>query len=233
MDDHELADLDPFDALDREAARIDAHLSSLPEAGWTRPSRCAGWSTRDVVAHLVAAERYHHACLDGTVEAFLREQRDRGGVDLAAANALDIARLADRSPVQLIAAWRDANADTRRRFRERDDGVVDTSIGEYPNRWQAFHVAGELATHADDMSAPVLADERVERMTWRAAYSRFALTEEKPDLVIEGQVGRTRVRGQGIDITLDDDELVEAVAGRLDDSSRLDQPTRAVLDIMP
>jgi hypothetical protein len=27
---------------------------------------------------------------------------------------------------------------------------VDTSVGDYPCRWQAFHVAAELATHADD-----------------------------------------------------------------------------------
>src|SRR5208283_5425490 len=42
-------------------------------------------------------------------------------------------------------------------------------------RWQAVHVAAELATHADDIGVPVTHDERTERTAWRARYSRFAL----------------------------------------------------------
>ena len=32
---------------------------------------------------------------------------------------------------------------------------MDSSIGDYPGRWQAFHVAAELASHADDVGVPV------------------------------------------------------------------------------
>jgi hypothetical protein len=52
-------------------------------------------------------------------------------------NALGVADYAEPSPAEVLARWRAASADNRRRFRERGDGVVDTSIGDYPCRWQA------------------------------------------------------------------------------------------------
>jgi uncharacterized protein (TIGR03083 family) len=232
-DDAELAGLNPFDILDREAARIDGYLSGLPETDWSRPSRCADWSIRDVLAHLADAEHYHRACLDGEVQAFLEAQSARGANDIASANALGIAARADRTPEQVLTEWREANAETRRRFREQGEGVIDTSVGDYPCRWQAFHVAGELATHADDVFVPVAAEEGDERRAWRARFSRFALAEEKPDLVIHVEAGRTRVRARGIDVAVDDAELVEAVAGRLEESSRLDPVARVLLSTMP
>jgi uncharacterized protein (TIGR03083 family) len=232
-DDSELAGLDPFGLLDREAARLEAHFSSLADAAWARPSRCEGWSVRDVLAHLLAVEDYHHACLDGTVAAFEEQVVAKGGTDLQRANAIGIARFAGRTPAELLTEWQTASAETRRGFRERDDGTVDTSVGEYPGRWQAFHVASELATHADDVGVPVTAEERDGRVAWRARVSRFALAEDKPDVTISVEGGRTRVRGGDIEVEVDDEAVVEGVAGRLDESSGLDEPARELLSAMP
>jgi uncharacterized protein (TIGR03083 family) len=232
-DDAQLSGLDPFDLLDQEAARLDRYFSRLPEDDWPKPSRCAGWSIRDVLAHLAASEDYHHACLDGTVQAFVGDIEAKGATDLAAANALGIAELSDLDPQQLIVRWREANAETRRRFRQRGHGRVDTSVGDYPSRWQAFHVASELATHADDASVPVAPAERDARCAWRTRVSRFALAETKPDLTVSEEAGRTRVQGQGIDVSVDGDEFVEAVAGRLDETSRLEPAVRTVLSATP
>jgi hypothetical protein len=143
----------------------------------------------------------------------------KGATDLDSANALGIAELADLTQGQLLGRWRDANSETRRRLRERGNGTVDTSVGDYPSRWQAFHVASELATHADDVFLPVTPSERVERSAWRARFSRFALAESKPDLTVSSPApGRTMVAGQGIEVELDDDELIEGVMARLDDT---------------
>lgn len=232
-DDSELAGLDPFDLLDREAARMDRSLSALQHDDWARASRCEGWSIRDVLAHLAASEAYHHACLDGEVKAWLTREASRGGTDIASINTMGIAERADQPPSGLLAEWRQANAETRRRFRE-DGDTIDTSVGPYPRRWQAFHVAGELATHADDMLLVADPQEETDRRTWRGRFSRFALAEEKPDLVVTvGPDGRTRVRGRGVDLDVDEEELIEGVAGRLGESSRLDAETRAVLSTMP
>jgi uncharacterized protein (TIGR03083 family) len=233
-DDHELDGLDPFDLLDQEAARLYAFFRSLPDddSAWSLPTRCQGWNVRDVLGHLAAGEDYHRACLEGTVAALLKGFGERGATDLDSANALGVQDYADRAPGQLVEEWRAANAVSRGLFRERGDGSVDTSIGEYPCRWQAFHVASELATHADDIDVLVTGDERDGRRAWRAPFSRFALSETKSDLSIKVAGGKTVVGDGTINVELDDDELIEAVAGRVDDSSRLDFRARKMLSTM-
>jgi uncharacterized protein (TIGR03083 family) len=232
-DDRELAGLDPFALLDGEAERLDAFFSGLGESGWTRASRCAGWTVRDVLGHLVHGEDYHRACLDGTVAAFLARFAGRGGTDLDSVNALGVADYAALSPGDVLACWRAASAGNRRRFRERGDGVVDTSVGDYPCRWQAFHVAAELATHADDIGVPAAGGEQGKRATWRARYSRFALAEAKPHLKIQVAGARTLVTDGPDTADVGDHELVEAVMARLDKTSRLDAKLRELLSIMP
>jgi len=232
-DDCELAGLDPFALLDNEAGRLDAFLPGLGEADWKRASRCAGWTVRDVLGHLAASEDYHRACLDGAVAAFLAGFAERGGTDLDSVNALGVADHADLSPAELLARWRAASAGNRRRFRERGSGVVDTSIGDYPCRWQAVHVAAELATHADDIGVPVTHGEHAERTAWRARYSRFALAEAKPQLEIRHAGAHTAVTDGPAAVELDDDELIEAVMGRLDQTSGFSAELRALLSMMP
>jgi len=232
-DDRELAGLDPFALLDNEAGRLDVFLSGLGESGWKRASRCAGWTVRDMLGHLAAGEDYHRACLDGTVAAFLAGFAKRGGTDLDSVNALGVADYAALSPADVLARWRAASADNRRRFRERADGVVDTSIGDYPCRWQAFHVAAELATHADDIGVPVAPGEHRQRTAWRARYSRFALAEAKPQLEVWHVGARTAVTSGSTTVELNDDELIEAVMGRLDQTSGFSATLRALLSMMP
>lgn len=232
-DDRELAGLDPFDLLDAEAERLDGFFSGLGESGWSQASRCAGWTVRDVLGHLVMGEDYHRACLDGTVAAFLARFAERGGRDMDSANALGVADYAALSPAEVLARWRAASADNRRRFRERGDGVVDTSIGDYPCRWQAFHVAAELATHADDIGVPAVNGQHGERTAWRARYSRFALAEAKPQLEVRPAGARTVVTGGSNTVELSDHELIEAVMARLDETSRLDATLRELLSTMP
>lgn len=233
VDDRELAGVDPFDLLDAEAERLDAFFSGLSESDWSQASRCAAWTVRDVLGHLVMGEDYHRACLDGTVAAFLARYAERGGKDLDSANALGVADYAALSPAEALARWRAASADNRRRFRERSSGVVDTTIGDYPCRWQALHVAAELATHADDIGVPTAPGEQGERAAWRARYSRFALAEVKPQLEIGSAGAHTTVSDGATVVELDDHELIEAVMGRLDETSSLDARSRELLSTMP
>lgn len=233
-DDSELAELDPFALLDQEAARLDAYFSPLQESDWTQPSRCAGWTVRDVLAHLAASEEYHRACLDRDVGGFMARVVERGATDLNSANAIGVDQYAGRVPADILREWRTTNAETRRRFRERGDGTVDTQVGDYPCRWQAFHVASELATHADDVFVLVSANERDRRRDWRARVSRFALAEAKSNVTVTVVHARTRVHdGDDFEVEVDDDELIEGVAARLDDSSRLDARARELLSAMP
>lgn len=233
-DDTELPGLDPYGLFDREAARIAAHLERLPDDEWHRPSRCEGWSVRDVAAHLLATESYHRACLAGTVKQLKAEMGEKGATDLASANEIGIREQDGKSNQELLAQWRESNAGTRDAFRQRGDGLVDSSIGDYPARWQTFHLATELAVHADDMYVPVTPDEADERRRWRATFSRFALSESKPDVEVSVVTeGRTRVRRGDDSIEVADDVLIEGVASRLDAASGVDDTTRDILSATP
>jgi uncharacterized protein (TIGR03083 family) len=233
VDDADLQGLDPYDLMDGEAARLDRYFTGLDTPAWSRPSRCEDWSVRDLLAHLLSSEQYNAACLDGGVAEFLAEVGARGATDLASANEMGIRELDNRSTAQLVDEWRAANARTRRGFRERDGSDVDSSIGAYPARRQAFHLAFELAVHADDVGAPVTAQEASGRTAWQAQFGRFALKELNADLEIKAGNGSTQVRGDGIDVEVSDTVFVQAVAARLGDDAPLDAEQRALLSATP
>ena len=230
--DDELQGLDPVDLMGAEAARIEAHVAALPPADWLQPSRCEGWTVRDVVAHLAASETYHRACLDGEVSALFEGMAADGIDSVDAFNAAGIAGFAGVADDEVLRQFVADDADTRRRFRERGDGEVDTSVGLYPARWQAFHLAGELATHADDVFVTVAAGDAADRRDWRARFSRFALPRGEARPRARGRPRRHGVRGDGIDIELGDDDLVAAVAAR-GASQHLTPEVCAALSTMP
>jgi uncharacterized protein (TIGR03083 family) len=232
-DDRDLQGLDPYDLLDAEAGRLDRYFSGLDESGWAKPSRCEGWSVRDVLAHLRSSEDYHHACVEGTVAALMTSMAEKGATDLGTANEIGIRELDDRSTEELLDDWRRVNADTRAHFRERDGDNLDTTIGAYPARWQAFHVAFELAVHADDVGVPVEPGEAEGRTAWQAAVGRFALKEFDRGVEIEVRDGTTHVHGGGIDLDLPDAVFARAVSARLGPDDPLDAEQRALLSATP
>ena len=233
VDDRELSGLNPYDLMETEAARLDRWFSSRDADGWRVPSRCEGWSVRDVLAHLTASEEYNRACLDGTVQQFLADMAARGVTDLATANDIGVHQYDGRAPEEILDVWRGAVLHNREALRARDGGDIDTSVGPYPARRQAFHLAFELATHADDVGVPVDAGEVAGRIDWEAHFARFALGEVREDLTLDARDGRTHVRGDGVDVEMTDAEFVQAVAARLPERTDLDAATASILSVTP
>src|SRR4051812_41747658 len=233
VDDSDVAGLDPYDLMAAETARLDTYFSGLADADWQRASRCKGWSVRDVLCHLAATEDYNRASLDGNVQALLADWGAKGATDLESANALGIRSFDGRSTTDVLDVWRTKVNANREGFRARDGGNVDTSVGDYPARWQAFHLAFELATHADDVYAPVGASELASRNGWQAQFGRFALKEAKEGIKIDAHDGRTHVQLGAVDVELTDDEFVPAVAARLSADSTLDAEAAKALSVTP
>jgi uncharacterized protein (TIGR03083 family) len=233
VDDADLAGLDPYDLMATERARIDRHFSSLSEADWQKPTRCEGWDQRALLAHLAATENYNRACLDGTVQQLMAAMGEKGATDIASFNEVGIHELDDQTPQQILETWRAKSAQTIEDFRTRDGGEVDSSIGGYPARWQAFHLAFELATHADDVAARVEPSEERSRIDWQAHFGRFALKESKPDVAIDGSDGHTHVKLDAVDVELPDEEFVQALAARVPPGGSLDPATAAALSVTP
>ncbi|MBP2704564.1 maleylpyruvate isomerase family mycothiol-dependent enzyme [Microbispora sp. RL4-1S] len=214
----QLASLDPFDILDAEAARLDRHFSSLDGDAWNRQSRCAGWTVRDVLAHLAGEELYNHACLDRDVDGFyemLEHEGVRGGYEEF--NEWCVRRRRRLPVEQVLDEWRGKNAQTRSRMRELGrDGSLATAVGPYPAGLQAFHYSSEFATHADDVGVPVTDDEASGRLGWRTRVGLFALDERGSQATVEpADNGGLRVWVDGRSTVLSPQDFVDATVGRL------------------
>ncbi len=231
-DDRDLQGVDPYGAMDQETERLYRFFTTIDRGAWSRPTRCAGWDVRDLLGHLRASEDYNQASLDGRVQDLLAQFGKRGATDLDSANALGIADYADVPTDELIEDWRRVQADTRQRLRARDGGMIDSTVGEYPARWQACHLAAELATHADDMAVPPSAGEEPARTQWRAAVSRFMIKEAKPDVEVTSDGGTTRYRAGALSGTMTDADFVEVVMGRDPHDTSISPEVRGALSLM-
>jgi len=49
--------------LQTESERLQQYLAALPQDAWTKPSACALWEVRDVVAHLITAVNLYTDCI--------------------------------------------------------------------------------------------------------------------------------------------------------------------------
>ncbi|MGH8868061.1 MAG: maleylpyruvate isomerase family mycothiol-dependent enzyme [Actinomycetes bacterium] len=215
-DAHVLDDLDPFDLLDLESARLDAYLSWLSPESWSHSTRCASWTVRDVLAHLASLEEYNRSCLDDTVGALVARAYEAGVADMDGFNAWGIKQREHLSSHDLLTRWRADNVSYRRRARDRGrDGWLSTAAGSYPVGLQVFYLASEYATHADDVGAPVGPEEQAERTWWRARFTRYAVREYERPARIYWRDGQNLVQANGEEVVLSDAQLVEAAVGRL------------------
>jgi uncharacterized protein (TIGR03083 family) len=230
MESELLKDLDPFEIFDREAARLDRFFSGLGEEDRERPSRCTGWSVRDVLAHLAGEEMYNHACLDGTVGGLFERLRDEGVTGYEDFNEWCVRARRDVPYADVLDEWRTQNGETRRRMRELGrDATLPTAAGPYPVGLQAFHYDSEYATHADDVHAPVSADEAAARTDWRVKVGLFALAERGSKAQVEPSAEQIRVRVDGAEAQLSALEFIEATTGRLPDDHPLEPRVKAAL----
>jgi uncharacterized protein (TIGR03083 family) len=232
----ELADLEPFGIFDIEAERLARFFAGLDGGAWHRPSRCAGWSVRDVLCHLAGEELYNHACLDDDLAGFAARVTEAGvgGVgDYNAYNEWCVRQRRDTPVAVVLDEWLSANAETRRRMRELGAGspgsTMTTSVGPYPVRLQAFHYCSEFATHADDIGAPVAAGEAPGRTGWRAKMGRFALRERKSPVEVAAADGGFRVVLGELPAELSAADFVAATVDRLPPDFPLDPKLRAAL----
>jgi uncharacterized protein (TIGR03083 family) len=229
VDRSDLEGLDAFALLDAEAERCAAIFKGGPD--WSAPTRCEGWSVRDLLSHVDAIEVYHRACLDDDLEAFFAKGAEAGATDLNSFNDLGVRERAGLAVDDVLGSWRAANSEVRRRLRERGvDGTLSSSVGPYPADLMAFHIASEYATHADDMGAELSETERANQLSWREKVSLFALKEtEKPVSVEVLDNGSFAIASGTTKAVLRQDEFVEAVCGRLPTDFAIDPSLREAL----
>jgi uncharacterized protein (TIGR03083 family) len=91
--------MDTWNAIRAERASLADALGGLPDDAWHRPSLCAGWSVREVVAHLIATAQMTPPVFFGRMIA--------SGFRFQAMTAATIRRVLDgRSNTDLITVYR-------------------------------------------------------------------------------------------------------------------------------
>lgn len=221
-------DLDPFAIFDHEAARLDRYFMGLNEAAWMRPSRCDGWTVRDVLGHLAGEEIYNHACLDDDVDGLFTRLRLGGG--FGEFNEWCVMQRRGLPIAQVLAEWRTGNGETRRRMRALGPDVkLSTGAGPYPVGAQTLHYCSEYATHADDVGTPIEPGEEPGRTAWRARVGLFVLAEHGSSADVTVTRSGYEVRFQGAAARLSPADFVDATVGRLPDDHPLDRRVRQSL----
>lgn len=94
-----------------EGEATQARLAALTPAQWETPVYAEGqtWRARDILAHLVSAERGHQRLIAGGAAGDPGAPVD---LDVDRYNAVAVAQLADRSPADLLADLRQARVAT-------------------------------------------------------------------------------------------------------------------------
>jgi len=211
----------PFPLYDAEVRRISRHLSRLDPAGWKAASHCAGWSVKDLVAHLAHDEEYNQACLDRE----LHRLKFSGGLD--AWNARGVRARQRLAPAEVLAEWTRRQTDVRQRWGKIGlGGKIQTSIGPYSLRLQVWHLAREYAIHGDDLRVPVPARERARQLYWRSAFGLFAAEEEGDSVPAQLVDGKARLQRRGRVLGLD---LATFVAYLTDRPQHLNDPAKRTL----
>jgi uncharacterized protein (TIGR03083 family) len=206
-----LPDLDPFLTLDQEVGRIQSFLDGLKSEDWKKPTRCEGWSIRDLVAHLDSDEEYNEACLAGTVADFIS-----GYKDFDTFNAEMIQNRAELSNEDLLEQWINRQGRVREEWAKLGLGAkIQTAAGLYPLHSQIWHITSEYATHGDDMGVYVGEEEGEFRLMWRVQFSLHAVQEKKDPPGLERTDDVIIVTVEDHRMALTDEDFVAAVSARL------------------
>jgi uncharacterized protein (TIGR03083 family) len=172
----------PHDQLEpvvRQRRRLEAMLADLRDDDWTTPSRCEGWSVKDVVAHLDGVNAFWHA----SVRAGLAGEPTRvlAGFDPAATPPLMVAPMRSRGPAEMLDRLVSSNDAFLGALAELDDGgwttVAESPAGHVPIRLLASHALWDCWIHERDIALPlgltpeIAPDEVVSSMRYVAAVS--------------------------------------------------------------
>ena len=148
---------DQLQPLTRQRRRMQAMLAELSEQEWMAPSRCAEWSVRDVVAHLVGVNAFWNgsirAGLAGTPTRFL------GGFDPAATPPLMVDAMSEITVPGLLADFITTNdallGVTAELTDESWSVLAESPAGHVSIRLLAQHAWWDCWVHERDIALPL------------------------------------------------------------------------------
>ncbi len=123
----------------RQRQRLAVTLASLTDEQWAHPSRCEGWTTRDVIVHLDSTNTFWFHCISSGVRG--EPTRFLTTFDPVA------------SPAQTVAADATSPADVLARFQASTEALVSLWASLDERAWSALaeappgHISVSAVTH--------------------------------------------------------------------------------------
>lgn len=213
----------------RQRRRLEAMLVDLQPAQWATPSRCAGWTVQDVVAHLVGVNSFWNgsvqAGLAGTPTRFL------ANFDPAATPPLMVNSMSALSTAQILEQFKASNDALLSTLSELNDEqwgmLAESPPGHVSIRLVAHHALWDCWVHERDVAIPlgIHTDEEADEVRSCLRYSSalsptLAVSWNRPS---EGRYV-VNATDPGCIFTLQLDQTVTVVNGDLDSSVERDAP---------
>jgi uncharacterized protein (TIGR03083 family) len=127
------------EALREQRVALMEYLWALPEAAWEKPSLCAGWTVRDVVAHLVGNA--------ADINALRLE-----GIGSESYNQRQIDERAGRSIAELMAEWDEQGEGFEKNMLEQTDEFWNADYPPFGTVGTALkRIVEDLYIHTQDI----------------------------------------------------------------------------------
>lgn len=148
----------------RQRERFAALLGTLTEEQWNAPSRCDGWSTRDVIAHLVTVNGFWHASVQAGIAG--APTRFLAGFDPAATPPLLVSSMGSASSGEIferfVASNRALLDGLAALSNDQWSMLAESPPGHVPIRLVAQHALWDSWVHERDVALPLGIEPTVE-----------------------------------------------------------------------
>jgi len=217
-------DGDPFSVVAptvRQRRRLVATVASFGDAEWAHPSRCAGWTTRDVVVQLDTTNSFWAASISaGTLG---RPTRLLADFDPVASPAQHVAAAGERHPTEVLERFTESTEALAAIIESLTPDDVADAIAEAPPGHISVsgvlhHALWDAWIHERDILLPLGREPAVEPDEV-AASLRYAAALGPALAVTRGQQRRGRLTVSAVDpdvrfdVVVDDRVEVCAAAG--------------------
>lgn len=154
VDGHPSDQLQPFT---RQRQRLQAMLAELTDREWLAPSRCAGWTVRDVVIHLVGVNTFWRMSIVAGLAG--SPTRVLGSFDPAATPATMVDRMSALTPHEALDEFVSTNEALLGVVAElSEEGwsvAAESPAGHVPIRLVAQHALWDCWVHERDIAVPL------------------------------------------------------------------------------
>ncbi len=148
---------DSLAATVRQRRRMESTLAGLADADWRAPSRCAAWTVRDVVAHLVGVNGFWHASIRAGLAG--SPTRVLGSFDPARTPAVMVSTMATLPDQEVLDQFVASNDALLAAMTALGDGgwltIAESPAGHVPIRVLAMHALWDAWIHERDIAIPL------------------------------------------------------------------------------